>query len=550
MNRRDFIRLSSLMGSGMMLKLNGVPLHAFEGNGFLHKMAKSSMNDRILVLIQLHGGNDGLNMVVPINQYAQYYNHRANIAIPQVGPRKYITLDATLPDEKQVGLHPDMTGAKSMYDDGNMAVIQSVSYENMNGSHFRSRDVWYMGGDYNEYFSSGWMGRYFEHFHPDYPDGYPNATLPDPLAIEIGTGVSLAFHRNEGIPVGLSIQDPNAFYDLINSVGAEPPLSFPDTHAGDELEYIMQIEKQSNNYAGRLKDVFNAGSNSGTIYPDMYPFIAPSNALHNPLAPQLKIVSRLISGGIGTKIFLCRIGGFDTHANQVINSDTTMGGHAALMYHISSAVKAFYDDLKNMGLADRVLTMTFSEFGRRVASNASYGTDHGNAAPMLVFGTCLNPGVYGTNPNLTPNDLQSGNIPMQHDYRQVFSSVVKDWFQAPDEAIDHVRFQGFIDNRVDYVACKELSTAELFKENLWLKCHPNPTTGMVQIRYFLHKESKVQIEIRDLSGRTIASIDNAPTLPGEHSLDYDFSKLANGTYLVAFTANESILLTQKVALTK
>lgn len=550
MNRRDFIRLSSLMGSGMMLKLNGVPLHAFEGNGFLHKMAKSSMNDRILVLIQLHGGNDGLNMVVPINQYAQYYNHRANIAIPQVGPRKYITLDPSLPDEQQIGLHPDMAGAKSMYDDGNMAVIQSVSYENMNGSHFRSRDVWYMGGDYNEYFSSGWMGRYLEHFHPDYPIGYPNTTLPDPLAIEIGTGVSLAFHRSEGIPAGLSIQDPNAFYDLINSVGAEPPLSFPDTHAGDELEYIMQIEKQSNNYAGRLKDVFNAGSNSGTIYPDTYPFIAPSSTLHNPLAPQLKIVSRLISGGIGTKIFLCRIGGFDTHANQVINSDTTMGGHAALMYHISSAVKAFYDDLKNMGLADRVLTMTFSEFGRRVASNASYGTDHGNAAPMLVFGTCLNPGVYGTNPNLTPNALQSGNIPMQHDYRQVFSSVVKDWFQAPDEAIDHVRFQDFMDNRVDYVACKELSTAELFKENLWLKCHPNPTTGMVQIRYFLYRESKVQIEIRDLAGRTIASIDNAPTLPGEHSLDYDFSKLANGTYLVAFTANDSILLTQKVVLTK
>src|SRR5690606_13644073 len=151
-----------------------------------------------------------------------------------------------------------------------------------------------------------------------------------------------------------------------------------------EIEYIMQIEKQSNKYAGRLRNVFNAGTNSSTVYPDLYPYVAPAGAIKNPLAPQLKIVSRLISGGIGTKIFLCRIGGFDTHANQVVNTDTSMGTHAALMYHISSAVKAFYDDLKNLGLADRVLTMTFSEFGRRVISNASYGTDHGNAAPMLI----------------------------------------------------------------------------------------------------------------------------------------------------------------------
>lgn len=548
MNRRDFMRLSSLVGSGMLLQLNGVPLHAFEGNGFLHKIAKSSLNDRIIVLIQLHGGNDGLNMVIPIDQYGSYYNHRPNIAIPQSGARKYITLDSSLPDNQQIGLHPDMTGAKAMYDDGNMAVIQSVSYENMNGSHFRSRDVWYMGGSYDEYFSSGWMGRYLEHFYPNYPDNYPNPTVPDPLALEIGTGVSLAFHRNEGIPAGLSIQNPNAFYDLINSVGTEPPITVPDSHAGEEIEYIMQIERQSNNYAGRLKDVYNAGTNSGTVYPDLYPFIAPSSALNNPLAPQLKIVSRLISGGIGTKIFLCRIGGFDTHANQVINNNATMGSHAALMYHISSAVKAFYDDLKNLGLADRVLTMTFSEFGRRVASNASYGTDHGNAAPMLIFGTCLNPGVYGENPNL--QNLQNGNIPMQHDYRQVFSSVVQDWFQAPDEAIEHVKFENFVDNRVDYIACKELSTAELFKENLWMKCYPNPTESTTTISYYLHQEVSVKIEVRDISGRILATLVNKSIPQGEHTTSFDLSRYENGTYIFTLSTANSATLTQKVILAK
>jgi uncharacterized protein (DUF1501 family) len=236
MDRRDFARLSALMGSGMFLKLNGVPLHAFQGDGFIKDIAAKSLNDRVLILIELHGGNDGLNMVIPIDQYGNYYNLRPNIAIPQTGSRSYIPLDMTLPDNRKVGLHPDMVGSKAMYDNGHLAVVQNVSYLNNNGSHFRSRDIWHMGVDYNEYESSGWMGRYLEHYYPGYPINYPSTSNPDPLAIEIGTGVSLAFHRDQGIPAGLSIQDPNAFYNLINSVGVDPPVTLPDTHAGDEIE--------------------------------------------------------------------------------------------------------------------------------------------------------------------------------------------------------------------------------------------------------------------------------------------------------------------------
>lgn len=547
MNRREFARLTALMGAGMLLKLNGIPLHAFQGDSMLEEIAAKSLNDRVLVLIELHGGNDGLNMVIPIDQYGNYYNLRPNIAIPQIGSRKYIPLDLNLPDNKKVGLHPDMVGSKAMYDNGNMAVIQNVSYENSNGSHFRSRDIWQMGVDYDEYVSSGWLGRYLEHYYPGYPTNYPNSTVPDPLAIEIGTGVSLAFHREEGIPAGLSIENPDAFYNLINSVGGASPVNFPDSHAGDEIEYMMQIERQSNNYAGRLKNVYNAGSNSSTVYPDAYPFIAPPEALHNPLAPQLKIISRLLSGGIGTKIFVCRIGGFDTHANQVESNNTSMGKHAALMYHISSAVKAFYDDLRNLGLADRVLSMTYSEFGRRAASNASYGTDHGNAAPMLVFGTCLNPGVYGENPNLA--NLQNGNIPMQHDYRQVFSTIVKDWFGASEAAIDQVRFQDYIANRVDYIQCKELSTAALFKENLWMNCYPNPSTAATTIEYYLHQGGQVEIDVKDITGRLLATIVNANASQGKHSVDFDLSPYQSGTYIFTLKTNE-VSITKKVILQK
>jgi len=547
MNRREFARLSAIAGTGMLLKLNGVPLYAFKGNGVLENIAKNSFNDRVLILIELHGGNDGLNMVIPIDQYGNYYNLRPNIAIPQTGARKYITLDASLPDHKQVGLHPDMVSAKAMYDEGNLAIIQNVSYENCNGSHFRSRDIWQMGVDYNQYESSGWMGRYLEHHFPGYPDGYPNPDVPDPLAIEIGNGVSLAFHRSEGIPAGLSIQNPDAFYDLINSVGGQAPINLPDTHAGDEIEYMMQIEKQSNNYAERLKNVYNAGTNSSTIYPDAYPFIAPPQDIYNPLAPQLKIIARLLSGGIGTKIFLCRIGGFDTHANQVENTNPSMGKHAALMYHISTAVKAFYEDLKNLNLADRVLSMTYSEFGRRAASNASYGTDHGNAAPMMIFGTCLNPGVYGENPVLT--NLQNGNVPMQHDYRQVFGSVIKDWFQASDAAIEDVKFSNFIANRVDYIQCKTLNTSQLFKENLWMNCYPNPSNSVTTVEYYLDKASHVEIHVTDITGRLITTLVNSQENEGKHSINYDLSHLTNGTYIFTLKTND-VSITKKVILQK
>jgi len=540
MKRRDFVRLSSVLSSGMLLKFNGVPLYAFSEENVLHQMAKNSLNDKILVLIELHGGNDGLNTIIPLNQYGLYYNNRANIAIPENGLRNYITLDPSLPDNRQVGLHPDMVAAKAMYDEGNMAVIQNVSYENMNGSHFRSRDVWMMGGGYNDYYNSGWMGRYLDYTYPGYPDNYPSVQYPDPLAIEMGTAVSLAFHRDQGIPAGLSIQDPVAFYNLIQGVGVDPPITLPDTHAGDEIEYIMQIEKQAHNYAERLKDVFEAGSNSNVVYPDLYPYIAPAGAKHNPLSPQLQVISRLISGGINTKIFVCRIGGFDTHANQVVNNNPTMGSHAALLYHISSAVKAFYDDLQNLGLDHRVLTMTFSEFGRRVASNASYGTDHGNAAPMLVFGTCINPGVFGNNPDL--GNLQYGNVPMEFDYRQVFTSVMKDWFNASDEAIATVKFENFVESRIDYVECKTLSTTELFQENLSLHCYPNPTQEQLNVSYYLKQDAAVRIDLLDFSGRQIASITEPPSTMGSHEVVFDLSRLSQGTYLVRLFANDAVLM--------
>lgn len=542
MKRRDFIRTASAASAGPLL-LGGVPVFANPANNLFSAWAASSNNDRVLVIVQLHGGNDGLNTVIPVNNYGMYYNVRPNIAIPQNGARKYITLDDTLPDNRKVGLHTDMTGAKALYDEGRMALVQNVSYENLNGSHFRSRDVWFMGGNYDEYLSSSWMGRYLEHYYPNYPNAYPNAEMPDPLAIEIGAGLSLAFHRTNGIPAALGIQDPVAFYNLINSVGTDPLINFPDNYAGDELRYIMDMERQGNVYAGRLRDVFLAGSNaSSVVYPDIYPHLAPVSHLKNGLAGQLKIVARLLSGGCKTKIFLCRIGGFDTHAQQVIEGNSTMGAHAALLYHISSAVQAFHNDLRMQGLGDRVVTATISEFGRRIASNASYGTDHGNAAPLFVFGDCVNAGVYGTNPTIT--DLQQGNLPMQIDYRQVMTALAMDWMEADISAMQHIAFTQWVDSRLDIIKCKPASISEESAPEIGIS--PNPTTGISTVKYKISESGDYIVSVYSEAGVAVMRRGIGYQTPGNKTLDIDSHNWAAGIYIVEILGRYTKLTTRLV----
>ncbi|MGF1635816.1 MAG: DUF1501 domain-containing protein [Cyclobacteriaceae bacterium] len=531
MKRRGFLKkLPAIAGSSFFL--NGLAMNTMAGSGALQHIARSAANtDRVLVLIQLHGGNDGLNTTIPLDQYALYQNLRPNIAIPNSGSRKAITLDSTQPGNRIMGLHPDMMDLKGMYDQGKMAVVQGVGYENMNGSHFRSRDIWYMGGNYDQHLDSGWMGRYLNNDYPGFPEDYPNDANPDPPALEIGNTVSLAFHRANGIPMSIAVQNPEQFYNLVTSVGGEPPESIANTYYGHELKWIMDIEEKSNQYAGRLKDVYENGSNSQTTYPELYPFNAPQNLVRNRLSPQLKMVARLLKGGINTKIFLVRIGGFDTHAQQVEAYDTTMGIHSALLYHISSAVRAFQDDLKNLGIEDRVLTMTFSEFGRRAISNGSYGSDHGTSAPMFVFGKYVNAGIYGDNPDLA--NLINGNTAKQYDYRQLFVSALKDWLGASDEAINATYFSEWVDDRIILTGDKVVGLNDDFRESRFKlnACYPNPVIDLVNFSFFINADEYVSLQLFDLKGREVMSLAQGKYMAGEHFIQADLSKLQAGSYV-------------------
>ena len=219
----------------------------------------------------------------------------------------------------------------------------------------------------------------------------------------MGNDVSLLFHQDGNIPTSLSLgSNPGNLANLIDQLegfedeGIDPRGNPPDflsaSPYGQEMDWILGLEDKSETYIKRLSEIYESAAETSVTYPESYPFNAPGGSKRNPLSGQLQLVARLLAGGVKTKVFLVKMGGFDTHASQVESYDPTMGVHSALLYHISSAMAAFQRDLASRGIEDRVLTMTMSEFGRRVGSNGSYGSDHGTGGPLMMFGAGVKTG--------------------------------------------------------------------------------------------------------------------------------------------------------------
>ena len=444
MKRRNFLRTGALTSIPVMLnglKLGAVPFPFLSGQG--------PDNDRVLVLIQLNGGNDGLNCIIPLDQYSPLSALRSNILIPE---------SSVLQVEDTLGFHPAMSALRDMYMDGKMGVVQGVGYPNQDRSHFRSTDIWTSGSDAAEYLSTGWLGRYFNDGHPNYPEGYPNADYDAPFALTMGSLVSETC-QGPLTNYSLALEDPFALAPLSEGeIGA-----LPDNNYGKELAFLIDAIAQTNAYAGVILDAAENGTSQAT-YPD-----------GNRLASQLKNVALLIAGGLKTKVYICSLGGFDTHSGQV-DADTTQGDHANLLLQLSEAVAAFHQDLKLLGLDERVLTMTFSEFGRQIRSNDSMGTDHGTAAPLLMFGSCVKPGVLGDNAQiLVDADPQEG-VALQYDFRSVYATVLKDWI-----GLDETTIYEILNPQVQFLPLIEgcsLSTAiqqEVFTE-VHFKLFPNPAS--------------------------------------------------------------------------
>lgn len=322
MKRRDFIKNTVPAAALLPAVVDGYSVNAFNAESPLMRalMIPPIETDHVLVIIQLNGGNDGLNMVIPISTYNNYYNARTNVAVEQ---NKILGLAGYA----NTGLHPSMTGLQALYNEGKLNIVQSVGYPSPNFSHFRATDIWMSGSSSTQVINSGWAGRYLNTEYPNFPTGYPNTTMPDPLAIQIGSLTSLTM-QGPSVSMGMSITNPTSFYNLLNNI-ADPA---PNNPMGYELSYIRTVAKQTNLYATRIKDAANLVTQQ-SVYPT-----------NNSLADQLKIVARLVKGGLKTRIYMVSYGGFDTHSLQVNTADTSTGTHANLLGNVSNAIKAFVDD--------------------------------------------------------------------------------------------------------------------------------------------------------------------------------------------------------------
>lgn len=355
---------------------------------------------RILVVIQLGGGNDGLNSVVP---YADplYYQARPSLGIPQAD---------VLQISDKVGFNPSLAPLKSLFDAEQVALLQGVGYPNPNRSHFRSTDIWVTGRP-DQYEESGWLGRFL--------DAQCSGEDRPLHAVDIGTTVSRLFWTGQSIVPAIS---------SLETFGLEADARFPDDQSNqietlkllnggsggtDYDDYIRRVALDALTTSDELKRIASSYT-SAVAYPE------------TAFADGLRTIAKIIQGDLGTRIFHITLGGFDTHAGQA-------NVHATLLQYVAEGVEAFMRNLEDIGVADDVLIMTFSEFGRRVAENASAGTDHGAAAPLWLIGGGIVPGIVGDHPSLA--DLEDGDLRFGIDFRAVYGTILHDWLGADSAPI-------------------------------------------------------------------------------------------------------------------
>ncbi len=511
MKRRNFIKL--LPASAMLPSIiKGHTINALGLNPLLADSLAQSVenNDHVLVIVQLTGGNDGLNTLIPISNYSDYINARNNIAIPE-------NAILSLSNYPYAGLNPAMGKMQEMYTEGKLGIIQAVGYPNPNFSHFRATDIWMSGSNSDQVLNTGWAGRFLNYLYPNFPTGYPNSEMPDPLAIQIG-GTSTLTCQGPVQNLAMTISNPDSFYNLVNGNTG----TVPDTNAGQELLFLRTISQQTNLYATQITNASNAVTSQFSGYPS-----------GNSLADKLKIVARLIKGGLKTKVYMVSFGSFDTHSAQVNSIDHTTGEHANLLQTVSDAIWAFQKDLNFLGIEDRVLGMTYSEFGRRIVSNASGGTDHGSASPMFIFGTKVENQVLGINPDLSTS-VAGSNVPYQYDFRNVYASIMEKWFCLDFSTVESlyvpvVNIPLTTLPIIQNSACSSLAVEDIYNKESIIKIAPNPFTDFAQIN-FVSKGGYVSIQILDGGAALIDTIVSKELVEGNYSIKYNTEILPIGLY--------------------
>ncbi len=365
--------------------------------GFLSRTALATLpsnDETILVVIQLTGGNDGINTVIP---YADDLYHKARPTLG-IAPNRVLKLN------DQLGLHPDMEGFQSLHDQGMLSVVMNVGYPNPDRSHFKSMDIWHSATLDKNARATGWLGRL--------ADEQSRAGAP-PFAMQLDDQTFPLALRSDHAAVP-SVRDVRSFHLNGKADQIRKVIQDKRQNATQDLLFVQRAAVESCNNAKRIE----SAQASQRVVRGKYPAFG--------LANKLSQISDLIAAGFGTRVYYTSLGGFDTHARQVLR-------HGSLLRELSESVNAFYADLAQQGLAKRVLVLTFSEFGRRVKENGSRGTDHGAAAPMFVIGPASQAGIIGKSPDL--GNLVEGDVPFQTDFRGVYSDVLQNWLKTDPEKV-------------------------------------------------------------------------------------------------------------------
>jgi len=496
-SRRQFLRGMVMSGAGVTLGLNGQPVRAAMTDPLLGALAASG-SDRILVVIQLSGGNDGLNTIVPIGNDV-YHNARPNIGI-----RNAIQLTPEL------GLHPSLARLHPLFEDGLLQIVQNVGYASPELSHFTSTDVWLSGRDASELENTGWSGRFLEQEYPTYADDPPD----HPIALQIGASTPLLF-AGSGQSLGVTFPNESLLNRLASSGQLFDEQDVPDSLQGREISFVRRVSNDAFVYAKAIKNAYDNGSN------------LTSYSGGSGLGRDLATVARLIRGGLGARIYHVSMGGFDTHAYQA-------GTHGTLMSRLGASIAAFVRDMESDGLLETVCGVTFSEFGRRVYQNGSSGTDHGTSAPMFVFGNALSGGLLGSAPDLTRLD-PARNLIADIDFRSVYGSLLRDWFQMGQGHVDQL-FNGAypVLNLFNSSLSTGTEKAVALPEKVSLdSVYPNPLRSRAHVVMTLHEPGPVSVSLVDLLGRTVVSKDLGVLQSGQHDWELDVPALvAAGTYIV------------------
>jgi uncharacterized protein (DUF1501 family) len=526
MKRRKFIQLSTT-GSLAGFMLNGQLVSAFTRTKLLNNVSEDIIRDRSIVMIQLSGGNDGLNTIIPKNQYDKYASIRPDIRIKDSGSNAGIELDTSLNVESESLLHPNLLPFKQLWDDGKLNIVHGVGYPQLNKSHFSGRALMSKGGDgtdENNNKPNGWMARYLH-------SGFDHNDYDDPLGIQLGNKKPAdEFHSEDEhkVDINLSGQDASGFYSQLSNIGNPLP-EYGDASSEyiDNINFINGMEVTATNYAQRISEVFDAGSNQAT-YPQY------------DLADQLKTVAKMISGGSKTKVFLLRLDGFDNHANQVEGQgDSHLGKHANLLTELSQSIKSFQEDLELLGIEDNVVTTTFTEFGRKPVQNGNRGTDHGNFGPMFVIGKPVHGGMTGNHMSLDAFSL-TGNVKhfddtqMQHDYRQVYSAIIGDFLGASSQTITDTELDDYDISRLNLIASPILGSPSSNESQQKIVMTPNPVLNDAVVRFHSPLWIRGGLAIYDTQGRQVQKM-TIDFSSGQNVIPVNLGHLSKGLYVLTLT---------------